>query len=175
MAKVLERSLYQSDYYAWTKQQAAELRAMAAAGVTSTLDLEHLAEEVESLGRGDFASARSQLRRIIEHLLKLEHSPAADPRLGWRESVIEARDVFADVITATLRREIEADLVKTYHQGRRRGCTGNSPRCASFWTSAAWSPRMTAALTASAALGCWAWSTVGSCSWSAPSAAACAV
>ena len=120
MAKVLERSLYQSDYYAWTKQQAAELRAMAAAGVTSTLDLEHLAEEVESLGRGDFASARSQLRRIIEHLLKLEHSPAADPRLGWRESVIEARDVFADVITATLRREIEADLVKTYHQGRRR-------------------------------------------------------
>jgi hypothetical protein len=29
MAKVLERSLYQTDYYAWTKQQAAELRALA--------------------------------------------------------------------------------------------------------------------------------------------------
>jgi Domain of unknown function DUF29 len=120
MAKVLERSLHQTDYYAWTKQQAAELRALAAARVNSTLDLANLAEEVESLGRSDFATVRSQLRRIIEHLLKLEHSPAADPRLGWREPVIEARDVFADVITATLRREVEADLAQTYQQGRRR-------------------------------------------------------
>lgn len=48
MAKVLERSLYHTDYYAWTKQQAAELRAMAARRMNSTLDLENLAE-VESL------------------------------------------------------------------------------------------------------------------------------
>ena len=33
MAKVLKRSLYQTDYYAWTRQQAAALRAMAAAAV----------------------------------------------------------------------------------------------------------------------------------------------
>jgi Domain of unknown function DUF29 len=51
MAQVLERSLYQTDYYAWTRDQAAKLRAMTARGVNSTLDLEHLAEEVESLGR----------------------------------------------------------------------------------------------------------------------------
>ena len=120
MAKVLERSLYQTDYYAWTKQQAAELRRLAAARVNSTLDLAHLAEEVESLGRSDLATIRSQLRRIIEHLLKLEHSPTAEPRFGWRESVIEARDVIPDVITATLRREVEAELAKTYQQGRRR-------------------------------------------------------
>ncbi|HEX5079652.1 MAG TPA: DUF29 family protein, partial [Geminicoccaceae bacterium] len=49
MAKVLERSLYQTDYYAWTRQQAAALRAMAAARVDSALDVENLAEEVESL------------------------------------------------------------------------------------------------------------------------------
>jgi Domain of unknown function DUF29 len=120
MAKVLERSLYQTDYYAWTRQQAAELRKLAAARVNTTLDLENLAEEVESLGRSDLATVRSQLRRIIEHLLKLEHSPAAEPRFGWRESVIEARDVIPDVITATLCREVEADLAKTYQQGRRR-------------------------------------------------------
>jgi hypothetical protein len=120
MAKVLERSLYQTDYYAWTKQQGAELRRLAATRVNTTLDLENLAEEVESLGRSDLATVRSQLRRIIEHLLKLEHSPAAEPRFGWRESIIEARDVIPDVITATLRREVEADLTKTYQQGRRR-------------------------------------------------------
>src|ERR671918_342391 len=120
MAKVLERSLYQTDYYAWTKQQATELRRLAAARANSTLDLENLAEEVESLGRSDLATVRSQLRRIIEHLLKLEHSPAVEPRFGWRESVIDARDVIPDVITATLRREVEAELAKTYQQGRRR-------------------------------------------------------
>jgi Domain of unknown function DUF29 len=120
MAKVLERSLYQTDYYAWTKQQAAELRKLAAARANTTLDLANLAEEVESLGRSDLATVRSQLRRIIEHLLKLEHSPAAEPRFGWRESVIDARDVIPDVITATLRREVEAELAKSYQQGRRR-------------------------------------------------------
>jgi Domain of unknown function DUF29 len=120
MAKVLERSLYQTDYYAWTKQQAAELRKLAAARANTTLDLANLAEEVESLGRSDLATVRSQLRRIVEHLLKLEHSPAAEPRFGWRESVIDARDVIPDVITATLRREVEAELPKTYQQGRRR-------------------------------------------------------
>ena len=120
MAKVLERSLYQTDYYAWTKQQAAELRRLAAARVNSTLDLANLAEEVESLGRSDLATIRSQMRRIIEHLLKLEHSPAVEPRFGWRESVIEARDVIPDVITATLRRDVEAELAKAYQQGRRR-------------------------------------------------------
>jgi hypothetical protein len=120
MAKVLERTLYEEDYYAWTKAQAAELRRMAAARLKTTLDLENLAEEVESLGRSDLATVRSHLRRIIEHLLKLEHSPAAEPRLGWQESIIEARDVISDVMTATLRREIETDLARTYEQGRRR-------------------------------------------------------
>jgi hypothetical protein len=120
MAKVLERSLYEADYYAWTQQQAAELSRLAKAGAGSTLDLENLAEEVESLGRSDLATVRSQLRRIIARLLKLEHSPSAEPRFGWRESIIEARDVIPDVMTATLGREVEAGLAKTYEQGRRR-------------------------------------------------------
>jgi len=119
VAKVLERSLYQTDYYAWTKQQAAALRELAAARVNTPLDLENLAEEVESLGRSDLATVRSQLRRIIEHLLKLEYSPAPEPRFGWRDSVIEARDTIEDTITETMRPEIEADLAKTYQQGRR--------------------------------------------------------
>ena len=100
--------------------QAAERRKLAAARAHTTLDLANLAEEVESLGRSDLATIRSQLRRIIEHLLKLEHSLEAEPRFSWRESVIDARDVIPDVITTTLGREVEAELAKTYEQGRRR-------------------------------------------------------
>src|SRR5918994_4701875 len=112
MAKVLERSLYQTDYYAWTKDQATKLRALAAARVNSTLDLENLAEEVESLGRSDLNTVRSQVRRIIEHLLKLEFSPSAQPRAAWRYSIAEARDDIEDHLTASMRPDLEAELSK---------------------------------------------------------------
>jgi hypothetical protein len=120
MAKVLERSLYQTDYYAWTKQQAAELRRLAAARANTTLDLANLAEEVESLGISQLSSVKSQMRRVIEHLLKLEHSPGAEPRAGWRRTIVEARDEISDDLTATLRRDAEAALDLLYEQSRRR-------------------------------------------------------
>jgi Domain of unknown function DUF29 len=115
----MAKALYQEDYYAWTRAQAAELRRMAAAHVNTRLDLENLAEEVESLGRSDLATVRSQLRRIIEHLLKLEHSPAAEPRLQWKQSVGQARDEVADRMTAALRREVAPELDTLFARGRR--------------------------------------------------------
>jgi hypothetical protein len=120
MAKVLERSLYQTDYYAWTRQQAAELRKLAAARVDTTLDLENLAEEVESLGTSQLSGVKSQMRRVIEHLLKLEYSPGADPRAGWRRTILEARDEISDDLTAALRRDAESALDLLYVQSRRR-------------------------------------------------------
>ena len=120
MAKVLERSLYKTDYYAWTKQQATELRRLAAARAHSTLDLANLAEEVESLGTSQLSGVKSQMRRVMEHLVKLEYSPGVEPRAGWRQTIIEARDEIADDLTATLRRDAEAALDLLYQQSRRR-------------------------------------------------------
>jgi hypothetical protein len=119
MAKVLARSLYETDYYAWTRQQAAELRRLARARADTTLDLAHLAEEVESLGRSDLNTVRSHLRRIIEHLLKLEHSPAQAPRLQWKQSLGQARDEVADRLSASLRKDVEKDLGTLFERGRR--------------------------------------------------------
>jgi Domain of unknown function DUF29 len=124
VAKVIERSLYQTDYYAWTKEQAAALRAMAARRVNSTLDLENLAEEVESLGRSDLNTVRSQVQRIIEHLLKLEYSPASEPRADWRYSVAQARDDVEDHITASMRPDVAADLVKLFGRAKRDAASG---------------------------------------------------
>jgi hypothetical protein len=124
MAKVLERSLYQTDYYAWTRQQAAQLRALAAARVNSTLDLENLAEEVESLGRSDLNTVRSQARRTIEHLLKLEYSPSMAPRADWQHSVAEARDEIEDHITASMRPDVAADLTRLFGRARRAAALG---------------------------------------------------
>ena len=124
MAKVLERSLYQTDYYAWTRQQAAALRALAAARVNSTLDLENLAEEVESLGRSDLNTVRSQVRRIIKHLLKLEYSPSTAPRADWRHSVAQARDEVEDHITVSMHPDVAAELAKLFGRGRRDAALG---------------------------------------------------
>jgi Domain of unknown function DUF29 len=128
MAKVLERSLYQTDYYAWTKQQAAELRAMAARRGSSALDLENLAEEVESLGRSDLNTVRSQVRRIIEHLLKLEFAPSTAPRADWRYSVAQARDEVEDHITASMRPDVAADLAKLFGRAGRDAALGLARR-----------------------------------------------
>jgi len=124
MAKVLERSLYQEDYYAWTRQQAAELSRLAARRVSSTLDLANLAEEIESLGQSDLNTVRSQLRRIIEHLLKLEFSPAAEPRAEWRYSIAQARDEVEDHLTASMRPDVATELAKLFARGRRAAALG---------------------------------------------------
>ena len=60
------------------------------------------------------------MRRIIEHLLKLEHSPAAEPRCGWRRSDHRGPRRDFGRSTATLRRDAEAALELLYQQSRRR-------------------------------------------------------
>jgi hypothetical protein len=85
------KSLYERDFVLWTETQAEALRAAGHGGTNQALDWENLAEEIESLGRSDKRELHSQIYRIIRHLLKLQFSPATDPRSGWRESVVDAR------------------------------------------------------------------------------------
>jgi len=109
-------ALYEEDFYAWTQEQAAALRRLAAERWNGPLDLEHLAEEVEDLGKEQRNAVQSQLRRIIEHRLKLPYSPARDPRPGWLNSVDDALAEIEDRITPTIRREVEAALPRLYAQ-----------------------------------------------------------
>jgi hypothetical protein len=81
--------LYEQDFVLWTEQQAAALRQAAALGLGGNLplDWENLAEEIDSLGRSLRRELRSRIAVIIEHLIKLEASPAADPGRGWIETI----------------------------------------------------------------------------------------
>jgi hypothetical protein len=54
-------ALYETDFYAWAREQAALLRA----GRFRELDLEHLVEEVEDLGGALKRSVRSRVRTIL--------------------------------------------------------------------------------------------------------------
>jgi len=109
------RRLYEDDFYAWSRQQAELLRS----GRFTDLDLGHLAEEVEDLGESLYRSVRSRVRTIIEHLLKLEHSPAGEPQKGWRETVRTQRADLDEDLTAALRARIETGLPRYYAKARR--------------------------------------------------------
>lgn len=111
--------LYEHDFYAWTQTQARELRRFAATRPNIPLDLSHLAEEIADLGKEQRNSLRSWTRRIIQHLLLLEHSPARDPRPHWVGEIAEFRDEIGGRLTRTLERDLRRQLPQLY-QGARR-------------------------------------------------------
>lgn len=113
------QDLYECDFLAWAKAQASALRRLAELRPNAGIDFAHLIEEVEALARAERNAVRSHLRPIIEHCLKLEHSPAAEPRLGWTASIDDARHEIADRLTPTLRRELKRDLPLLFTQARR--------------------------------------------------------
>ncbi len=119
MARTSEPALYERDFYAWTRQQAKALRALARTRPNVPVDWQHLIEEVEALGRSERHAVESQLRRLLVHLLKLSASPAAWPRGVWRATVQDARAELENRLTRTLRRAATSALPRLYAQARR--------------------------------------------------------
>lgn len=111
--------LYKDDFFAWTRDQAAALRQLADQRWNGPLDLLHLAEEVEDLGSEQQWAVESQLERVIEHLLKLEHSSSERPRRQWMISVNGARREIRRRLTRSIRREVEPGLADRYAGARR--------------------------------------------------------
>ncbi|MBI1205705.1 MAG: DUF29 family protein [Azospirillum sp.] len=118
--------LYDDDYFAWTQAQGAALRRVAAKRVNldHDLDLENLAEEIESMGRSDWQGLQSALAAIVEHLLKLEYSPAPGPRGGWNVSVVKQRDAAEAAIEDSPSLERRIDMARAYARGRRAAAAG---------------------------------------------------
>ena len=109
---------YDDDFYAWTQHQAAVLRSLQVSD--NRFDREHVAEEIEDLGKSERDAVRSQIRRIIEHLLKLAYSPAEPPRPDWMDTIDDARLILPDKMTPTLRHDAAANLNQLYDQARRQ-------------------------------------------------------
>jgi hypothetical protein len=84
---------YGTDVLAWSVEQAGLLRRRAAGERVSdnALDWSNIAEEIESVGNSERYRIRSHIGTVIEHLIKLQASPAIDPRNGWKVTVRNAR------------------------------------------------------------------------------------
>lgn len=89
---------YDQDFFSWTQEQADALRT----GRFETLDLSHLADEIEDMGKSEQRALASRLAIIIAHLLKLQIQVERTPtnEKSWRNSV------------ATQRRQVQRHLLK---------------------------------------------------------------
>jgi Domain of unknown function DUF29 len=101
-------SRYDTDLLLWSEEQARALRAAAREGSNAPIDWEHVAEEIESLGAAERRALASHIGTVIEHLLKLQASPATAPERGWRDSIRRARRDIERLLDASpsLRREV---------------------------------------------------------------------
>jgi hypothetical protein len=109
---------YDTDFLAWTEEQARLLREASRERINTPIDWENVAEEIESMGRSELRAVESALVRVIEHLLKLEHSPAEPPRGGWRRSVREQRDQANDALDDSPSLRGKLDVAKACRRGR---------------------------------------------------------
>ncbi len=78
--------LYDRDFYAWGLQQAALLRA----GRLGEVDIENVAEEIESLSRSDKREVGSRLTVLVLHLLKWQYQPERRGQ-SWQATIREQR------------------------------------------------------------------------------------
>lgn len=87
---------YQTDIIAWANEQAALLRA----GELSAIDVEHIAEEIEDLGKSEQRELSSRMALLLSHLLKWQFQ-LSYRGVSW-EKTIKAQ-----------RKEIEYSLKET--------------------------------------------------------------
>jgi hypothetical protein len=85
--------LYDSDVVEWSERQADLLRRVAAGeAVNEKPDWLNIAEEIDALGKNQGRELVSRIAVILVHLIKIQASPAVEPRAGWRETVRQQRD-----------------------------------------------------------------------------------
>src|SRR5215510_1676844 len=105
--------LYDHDFYAWTQEQAALLRAKK----SRELDYPNLAEELEALGKRDRRELEHRLEVLVMHLLKWRYqSERRERSRGWRSTIREQRRRLARLLqdSPSLRAEVPAFLDDGY-------------------------------------------------------------
>jgi len=76
------RTNYESDVVAWAKEQAQLIRS----GRLDLLDLEHIAEEIEDVGKSEQRELANRMAVLLAHLLKWEYQPFRRGS-GWQSTI----------------------------------------------------------------------------------------
>lgn len=113
----MRTSNYEKDFYKWTQVQASLLKK----GEFSKVDLEHIIEEIETLGRSDKRALRGYLVVLLHHLLKNSFVPEQKGNSkSWDASIINSRRAIKRLIeeSPSLKKECEKILDDCYEESR---------------------------------------------------------
>jgi hypothetical protein len=86
MQVVDEPGLYDTDVIAWANRQAALLRA----GRFGELDIEHIADEIEDVGKSEQRELANRMAVLLKHLIKWQFQPERRGN-SWLRTIKEQR------------------------------------------------------------------------------------
>lgn len=113
-----QTTLYDRDSLLWVEQQTDCLKT----GRWAELDIDHLVEELSTLGRSEQQEIGSYLQLLFMHLLKWQYQPERRNQ-SWKNTISNCRDKIQDCLedTPSLQRLLEEpDWVQKYYRRARR-------------------------------------------------------
>lgn len=127
---------YEQDFYGWTKEQAALLRA----GRLTDLDITNLIEEIETMGRSEKRALESRLSVLLCHMLKWHYQPTRRGN-SWNYTITEQSLKFKKVITENLglKPEIQKIIKDAYEYAFLKASYETGIRLDLFPTECPWS------------------------------------
>jgi nitrous oxide reductase len=112
MRKMKELSIeYDRDFCHWLEQNVALLRA----GKLTEIDVENIAEELESMGKSQHAELVSRLAVLLMHLLKWQYQPEKCSR-SWELTIIEQRQEVLELLedSPSLKHDVTDKIARAY-------------------------------------------------------------
>lgn len=111
-------TLYDQDFLFWAQQQIELLKS----GHWEELDIKHLVEELEALGRSEQKELGSYVQVLLIHLLKCQYQQARRTK-SWDQTIVNCRDKIADCLedTPSLQRLLhDSEWIQKYYRRARR-------------------------------------------------------
>ena len=95
---------YEKDVLAWSREQVELLRA----GRWAELDIDHIADEIDDVGKSEQRELANRMAVLLAHLLKWQFQPDRQSA-SWRRTIAEQRRAIARRLgkTPSLRASLE--------------------------------------------------------------------
>lgn len=111
--------MYDTDFFEWTKEQSKLIRSLYSVNI----DIENIAEEIESLGNSNKLSMQSHLTNLLMHKLKVKYQPEMQlTSNSWNISIGNAFDEIETLVdySPSLKRELIEVYDKSYQYARKK-------------------------------------------------------
>lgn len=130
---------YLADFNLWIDQTAQLLRESR----WHEIDVPHLIEEVEDLGKSERRGIASQLTRLLQHLLKWQYQPQRRSD-SWLDSITDARTQIELAIedSPSLKYYPAEQLDESYKRARRQAARQTSMAISMFPDLCPYSPEL---------------------------------